>query len=81
MSMQRGRMVTALESLLSTSGSDFASAAIGFDWLAPEKVMEDEHFNLCLGYFELVLDRLAVEKTLAERFLTAIEWCREGVVD
>ncbi|MDH3702085.1 MAG: chemotaxis protein CheW [Alphaproteobacteria bacterium] len=81
MPMQRERMVTALENLLSTSGSNFASAAIGFDWLVPEKVMEDEHFNLCLGHFERVLGRLAVEKTLAERFLTAIEWCREGVVD
>ncbi len=81
MSVQRGRMVAALGSLLATSGSNFATTAIGVDWLVPEKEMEDEHFNQCLGHFERVLGRLAVGKTIGERFLTAIEWCREGVVD
>ena len=81
MSVQRARMVGALASLLATSGSNFAATAIGVDWLVPEKGMEDEHFNQCLAHFERALGRLAVGKTIGERFLTAIEWCREGVVD
>jgi purine-binding chemotaxis protein CheW len=81
MSVQRGRMIAALARLLATAGSNFGATEIGYDWLVPKKVMEDEHFNLCLAHFERVLDRLGTETSLGERFLTAIEWCREGVVD
>ena len=81
MPMQRGRMVAALGRLLAIPGSNYAAAALGFDWLVPKKVMEDEHFNRCLAHFERVLERQRIADTFAERILTAIEWCREGVVD
>ncbi len=81
MEAQRARMVAALGPLLSTAGSTFATAEIGFDWLVPQKAMEDDHFNQCLVHFEQALGRSGIAEPLGERFLSAIEWCREGVVD